>query len=93
MILLQAAIAGGAVLLFLFGLFMLIGAPILTVLLMKIIRKILAKENLIQNKKPYFKNLLLYFLCLIFSIILLGLIFYLLLFLFDKFNPNFGYFN
>ena len=89
LILLQAAMAAGAVLFVLLGIFLLIGAPILTGLFMKILWKILGKEDFIKDNKPYHTDPLLYFPCLIGSISILVFIFYFLLLLFDKLNPDF----
>jgi hypothetical protein len=93
MILAQSAIAGGAVLLLFFGIFLLIGIPILTGAFMKFIWKRMNKVEYIKNNMPYYKDPLWYFPCLILSIILLGFIFYGLLILYDRLYPQLINFN
>jgi hypothetical protein len=89
MIVLQAAMAAGAIFFVLLGIFLLIGVPILTGLFMKMLWIILGRQDFIKDKKPYYKDPLLYFPCLIGSIIILVVIFYCLILLFDKLNPDF----
>jgi hypothetical protein len=93
MILLQAAMAAGAILFVFLLIFLIIGVPILTGIAMKILWRILGKEDFIKNKKPYYKDPLLYFPSMIGSIVILVLIFYFSLILFDKLYLNFGYYN
>jgi hypothetical protein len=89
-ILLQAAIAAGFFLFILFGAFLLIVTPKLVGLLMKFIWRRQNKEDYLKNNTPYYKDPVLYFPCLILSIIILSYMFYLLLLLFDKLIPNWG---
>ncbi|HEY4788639.1 MAG TPA: hypothetical protein VIH57_21460 [Bacteroidales bacterium] len=93
MILLQAAMAAGAVLLIYLGVLLVIVVPILTGLLMRFSWRIFGKQDYIKNGIPYYKDHLLYFLCLLVSIGITLLLFYLSLILFDKLNPDFGYHN
>lgn len=93
MIVLQAAMAAGAIFFVFLVIFLLIGVPILTRLFMKILWRVLGREDFIKDNKPYYKDPLLYFPCLICSIIILVVIFYFLLLLFDKLNPEFLMFS
>jgi len=93
MFLLQAAIAGKIVLIILFGLFLLIGIPILTSVLMKLYWTITGKKDNIKNGKAYYKDFIPFLSILIFSTVALILLFYLLIILFDKAFPSFGYSN
>ena len=76
MIILQASMIFGTLFLILFGVFLLIGIPLLTRFLMKTIWRILGKEDFLKNKTPYYKDPFLYFSILISSIIVLSLIYY-----------------
>jgi hypothetical protein len=81
MILLQAAMAAGAILFVFLLILLMIGVPILTGIAMKIFWRILGKKDFIINKKPYYKDPLLYFPCLFCSIAILTLAFYRLILL------------
>ena len=76
MVLLQAAMLAGAILFICLGLFLIIGAPILTGLCMRTLWTIRKKRDFIDTKKPYYKDPLFYFPCLIFSIAVLTFFFY-----------------
>jgi uncharacterized membrane protein YidH (DUF202 family) len=81
----------GLVLAIMLGIFLLIGVPILTSIFMKILWRNLGKAENLKNKKPYYKDPLLFIPCIVFSVSLLVIIFYILILLFDKLNPGFGY--
>ena len=89
MILLQAAMAAGLILLIVFLVFILIGTFILTRLFLNIYWKLSGKSQNIEAKIPYYKDLLPFLLTIIMSVIITSFIFYLLLILFDKLYPNF----
>jgi hypothetical protein len=76
MILLQAAMVAGAILFVFLLIFLIIGVPILTGIAMRILWKILGKKDFITNKKPYYKDPLMYFPCLICSVAILTFAFY-----------------
>jgi hypothetical protein len=80
-IFLQAAMAAGAILFVFLLIVLIIGVPILTGIAMRILWRTLGKKDLITNKKPYYKDLLLFFPCLIGSIIFLTFAFYRLILL------------
>jgi hypothetical protein len=81
MILLQAAMAAGAIFFVILLIVLIIGVPLLTGIAMKILWRTLGKGDFIINKKPYYKDPLLYFPCLICSIIILTFAFYRLILL------------
>ncbi len=91
MILLQAAIAAGMVLVLILAIFIIIGTPILTGFFMRVIWKKTGKEENIENKIPYYKDLLLFLISVIFSIVIILIIFFLMLILFDKLYPDFSF--
>lgn len=93
LIFLQAAMGASAVIVVLFLVFLLIGVPLLTGFFMKTLWRILKKETFISNNSPYYKDPLLYILSLISSVAIVVVIFYFSLLLFDKLNPNFGFYN
>ena len=90
MILLQAAMAGGFVLIILLGVFLLIGIPVLTTVLMKLYWRFAGKKENIKNGKAYYKDFIPFLSILIFSIIALLLLFYMLIILFDTIYPAYG---
>jgi hypothetical protein len=75
MILLQAAMGAGMILFVFLLIFLIFGVPLLTGILMKMLWRILGKEGFIKNKKAYYKDPLLYYPCLICSIIILVFIY------------------
>jgi hypothetical protein len=93
MILLQAAIAAGLILLVIFGVYMLIGIPLLTMLLMKAYWKISNQQEKIKNKIPYYKDTYPFILSVAVALSILIFGFYLFIILLDKVFPSFGYSN
>jgi NADH:ubiquinone oxidoreductase subunit 5 (subunit L)/multisubunit Na+/H+ antiporter MnhA subunit len=93
LIFLQAAKGASEVIIVLLVIFLLIGVPILSGFFMKTLWSILKKETFINNDSPYYKDPILYILSLIGSVAIVFVIFYFSLLLFDKLNPNFGYYN
>ena len=93
MVLLQAAMIGGMILVIFFGVFLLIGIPVLTGIFMKWFWRLIGKKENIENKVLYYKDPLPFIISIIFSIFILGSIFYLLIIWFDKAFPNWGYYN
>lgn len=93
MILLQAAIAAEFLLLVIFGIYLLIGFPLVITLLMKTYWKMSNQQEKINNKTPFYKDPYPF----IFSIIVaLGVLiggFYIIIISFDKIFPEFGYLN
>jgi uncharacterized membrane protein YidH (DUF202 family) len=85
MIFLQAAIAGGIVLL--------IGIPILTGIFMNVYWRSVGKEENIKNKKPYYSDPFPFIVTIIVSILILLCLFYLLIIILDKVFPGYGYSN
>lgn len=93
MVLLQAAMSRGFVLIIFLISFIVIFTPVLTCLLMKLFWRILKKEAYINLKKPYYKDPLPFSASIILSISFLIFVFYLLILWFDKAFPNYGYYN
>jgi len=89
MILLQAAMAAGFILLLTLGVFLLIGVPLLTGLFMRTYWKLSGKKQNIEKKTPYYKDILPFFLSILLSAVITLIFFYSLLILFDKLYPNF----
>ena len=91
MILLQAAIAAGAVLVGIFGIFLLIGVPVFTMLFMKAYWKLSNQEEKIQNQLPYYKEPLPFLINIILAvcIVILGFYFFISILNF----PDFSYSN
>lgn len=79
MIKLQAAMGAGAILFVLLIIFLITGVPILTAILMKLMWRIAGKKDFIKNRKPYYKDPLIYFPVLICSIIIFTCVFYYLM--------------
>ena len=93
LIFLQAAMGASAVIVVLLVISLLIGVPFLSAFFMKTLWSILKKETFINNDSPYYKDPILYILSLIGSVAIVFVIFYFSLLLFDKLNPNFGFYN
>lgn len=91
MILLQAAMAAGLVLLVIFGIYLLIGIPILTMVLMKAYWKISNQLEKISNGTPYYKDPFPFVISIVLSLAVLIFGFYLFIIFLDKFIPSFGY--
>ena len=87
MILLQAAMAGGFLMMVFLGLLLLAGVPILTTILMRVYRKSTGKND--RAKKEFYKDIIPFISIVIFSLIALLLLFYLLVILFDSVIPSF----
>lgn len=87
MILLQAAMAGGFLMMVFLGLLLLAGVPILTTILMRVYRKATGKND--RAKKEFYKDIIPFISIVIFSLIALLLLFYLLVILFDSVIPSF----
>jgi uncharacterized protein involved in cysteine biosynthesis len=92
-VLLQAAMAGGFVLFAFLCITLVIGTPLLRGLFMKVYWRLADKKDNITNDKPYYKEPVPFVLSIILSISLLIGFVYLLIVLFDRLNPNYGYFN
>ena len=86
MILLQAAMAGGFLMMVFLGLLLLAGVPILTTILMRVYRKATGKND--RAKKEFYKDIIPFISIVIFSLIALLLLFYLLVILFDSVIPS-----
>jgi len=93
MILLQAAIAAGFFLAIFFIIFLMIGVPLLVGTFMRWSWRVFKKVDYLRNNMPYYKDPVLFFPCLVVSIIILCCSFYLLILLFDKLNPNWGWYT
>ena len=87
MILLQAAMPGGFLMMVFLGLLLLAGVPILTTILMRVYRKATGKND--RAKKEFYKDIIPFISIVIFSLIALLLLFYLLVILFDSVTPSF----
>jgi hypothetical protein len=88
-VLLQAAIAAGMLLVIFLVLFAIVGIPIVSGILMKIIWTRVGKEDYVKSKAPYYKTPVIYFIVLIISAVIVFLIFLLLLNIFGVLFPNF----
>ena len=86
MILLQAAMPGGFLMMVFLGLLLLAGVPILTTILMRVYRKATGKND--RAKKEFYKDIIPFISIVIFSLIALLLLFYLLVILFDSVIPS-----
>jgi hypothetical protein len=93
MILLQAAMLGGFLLFAFLCITLVTGTPLLTGLFMKVYWRFANKKDNIINGKAYYKEPIPFVLSIILSISLLIAFVYLLIVLFDKLNPDYGYFN
>ena len=93
MILLQAAIAAGFILLVIFGVYLLIGIPLLTMLLMKTYWKISNQQEKIKKKTPYYKDPYPFVISIVLALGVLIFGFYLFIISLDKIFPSFGYSN
>jgi hypothetical protein len=93
MVLLQAAMSGGFVLIIFLISFIVIFTLVMTCLLMKLFWRILKKEAYINLKKPYYKDPLPFIDNIILSSSFLVFAFYLRIFWFNKDFPNYGYYN
>ena len=91
MILLQAAIAAGAVLVGKFGIFLLIGVPVFTMLFMKAYWKLSNQEEKIQNQLPYYKEPLPFLINIILAVCIVILVFYFFISILNF--PDFSYSN
>ena len=91
MILLQAAIAAGMTLVVILVIFIIVGTPFLTGFFMRLLWKKTGKEKNIENKMPYYKDLLPFLIAVIVSILLILSVFYLVLILFDNLYPRFSF--
>ena len=87
MVLLQAAMAGGFLMMIFLGLLLLVGVPILTTILMRVYRKATGKND--KAKKEFYKDIIPFISIVIFSILALLLLFYLLIILLDSVVPSF----
>lgn len=90
MILLQAAIAAGFILLVVFGVYLLIGIPLLTMLFMKTYWKISHQHEKIKNKTAYYKDPFPFVISIVVALCILIFGFYLFIISIDKIFPNFG---
>jgi hypothetical protein len=93
MILLQAAIAAGFVLIIVLILFLFFGATIFTKLLMKLYWKLSGNGKYIIAKKPYHKNIIPFLLSIIISLLISVSLFYSFLLFLDFIFPSFRYSN
>ena len=93
MILLQAAIAAGLVLLVIFGIYLLIGIPLLTMLFMRTYWKISNQHEKIKNKTAYYKDPCPFVISILPALGILIFGFYLFIISLDKIFPGFGYAN
>ena len=91
MVLLQAAMVGGFMILIFLFIFLIIGTPILTGLFMKSYWKRTDKKQKILDDTPYYKDLLPFLASVILSIVTLVGLFCLLLILFDTLYPDFSF--
>jgi uncharacterized membrane protein len=89
MILLQAAIAAGAVLTIILGVVLLIGVPVLTSILMQLFRK----NNGTPKGTPYYKEPALLIPSLLIAASVTIALFWLLILLLDELLPSYGYSN
>ena len=90
---LQAAMTAGFVLMIMFGIYMLIGIPLLTILFMKTYWKISNQQERIKNKVAYYKDPIAFVVSILFVFGILLLSFYLFVMSLDKIFPGFGYSN
>ena len=88
MILLQAAMAMGFILLVGLGLFLAIGTPLLVTLFMKLYRKVYRKNGILNNDLPYYKEPLPFFVSIVIAVFILIVAYYWLTMLFFYFNPD-----
>jgi len=89
MILLQAGIGLGFLLILLFVVLLIIGIPFLVKHLMETYWKLSGKIDNIKNKLPYHKDTLPFVVCVYLSLLIIFGLFYSLLLLFDKLFPHF----
>jgi uncharacterized membrane protein YjjP (DUF1212 family) len=84
MILLQAGMMGGLILVIIFGIFLLIYIPILTGIFMKLFWRLIDKKEKIENNISYYKDPFPFLISIAFSIFTLIVPSYLLIIWFDK---------
>jgi hypothetical protein len=89
MVLLQAAMLGGFMLVAVFCIFLIVGTPLLTGLFMKVYWRVADKKQYIIDNKPYYKEPLPFLVCVLLSVFAIAGFICLLLVLFDKAFPNF----
>jgi hypothetical protein len=87
MIMLQAAMAGGFLMMVFLGLLLLAGVPILTTILMRLYRKSSLKKD--RGKKEFYQDIIPFISIVFFSITTLLFLFYLLIILLDGVVPSF----
>ena len=93
MILLQAAIPGSFMIAICLGVFLLVGVPILTSVLMNLYGRLAGKKEKAKSGKAYYKSVIPFVSIIVFSIMSLLLLFYLLIILFDEAVPSYGFSN
>ena len=93
MILLQAMMMGGLILLISLGGFLLFGIPLLTGLFLKSFWKLTNQRQKIADNIPYYKDPLPFIMAIGISFIILLGLFDLLIIWLDKAFPTSGYFN
>ncbi|MFL5810448.1 MAG: hypothetical protein ACJ749_13065 [Flavisolibacter sp.] len=93
MVLLQAAMSGGFVLIIVFGVFFIIGTPVLTRQFIRTYWKLKGKSQHFINTEPFYKDPFPFLISILLSISVLIGFCYLMIILFDALLPNFGYFN
>lgn len=91
MVLLQAAMLGGFILMVFYGAFLVIGTIFLSGVFMKTYWRLINKGQNITDGKPYYKEPLPFLISVILSIVMLSGLFYFLLTLFDKTFDNFRF--
>ena len=84
MILLQAAMAAGLILIVIFGVILLIGIPLLTGFFVKLFWRVTNKSENIENKVAYYKDKWPFVISVWVSFFILATMFYLLILWFDK---------
>jgi hypothetical protein len=93
MILLQAAIAAGFILILVLIIFLILGVIIFTPLLMKLYWKLSGNSENIIAKKPYHKDIVTFLSSIIISVVISISLFYLFVLFLDFIFPSFGYSN
>lgn len=91
MILLQAAFGTGLLLIGIFFVYLLIGTPLLSMLLMKMFWYASNQQEKIKNKIPYYKQPLPFAISIILALAILVFGFYLFMIWLDKIFPDWGY--
>lgn len=91
--LLQAAMMAGYMLFIGLCVFLIVGVPLLTALLMRSYWKIRARDQNDFDKQPFYKEPLPYLVSIIISIVILFGVFCLLIVILDKIFPNVLYYS